>query len=147
MVTQRHRRLAAWLLVAGGCAVLLVTLWPTPIDAGLSEPLRAWLADAHAAGAPEVLRYGVIEFAANIAMFIPVGFVLAVLLPAGRRWLSPVICFALSLGIELGQALFRSGRLGDVTDLVGNTLGGLVGAGLLGLILWIARARARSTPA
>ena len=142
MITQRQRRIAAWALLLGGLAVFVVTFWPTPIDAGFADTLRGWLTELQTAGGPEILRYGAVEFAANIAMFVPVGFVLAVLLPPGRRWLSPLICFLLSLGIEFGQALLASGRLGDVTDLIGNTLGGLIGTVLLTLLLAVSRRRA-----
>jgi hypothetical protein len=141
MVTARQRRIAGWLLALGGLAVLVIAFWPTPIDAGIAGSLRTWLAGLQSAGGPEFLRYGAVEFAANIAFFVPVGFVLAVLLPPRRRWLSPVICFLLSLGIELGQAVLASGRLGDVTDLVANTLGGLIGAVLVTVLLAMSRAR------
>jgi hypothetical protein len=142
MVTQHHRRIAGWLLVLGGLVVFVVTFWPTPIDAGFADALRGWLTELQTSGGPEFLRYGVIEFGANIAMFVPLGFVLAVLLRPGRRWLSPVMCLVLSLGIELGQGILRSGRLADVTDVLGNTLGATLGAGLLTLILAVARVRA-----
>ena len=142
MITHRHRRIAAWLLAVGALAVAVVAFWPTPIDAGFADALRDGLAELQAAGAPEVFRYGVIEFAANILMFVPVGFLLAVVLPQGLRWLSPALCFLLSLGIELGQVVFASGRLGDVTDVIGNTLGGLLGAAALVVLLTLARARA-----
>ncbi|MCP2032207.1 hypothetical protein L1277_002306 [Okibacterium sp. HSC-33S16] len=151
MVTERHRRIAAWFLALGGLAVLVIAFWPTPIDAGIADTLRAWLAQAQASGGPEFLRYGAVEFAANIALFVPVGFVLAVLLRPGLRWLSPVLCFLVSVGIEFGQVVLAAGRLGDVTDLVANTAGGLIGALLLSVLLAISRARAarrvRRTPA
>ncbi|GGE99734.1 VanZ family protein [Mycetocola zhadangensis] len=151
MVTSRHRRIAAWALVLGGIAVFAVAFWPTPIDAGFADALRGWLTELQTSGGPELLRYGVVEFAANIALFVPVGFVLAVLLPPRRRWLSPLLCFLLSLGIEFGQVVLASSRLGDVTDLIGNTLGGLIGTVLLTLLLAISRRRAarraRTAPA
>lgn len=141
MVTQGHRRIAVALLAIGGLAVVVITFWPTPIDAGFADRLRGWLAAQQSAGGTDLLRYGVVEFAANIAMFVPLGFVLAVLLPPGRRWLSPIACFGLSLLVETGQALFRSGRLGDLSDLLGNTIGGLIGAGLLAVVLASRRLR------
>ena len=70
----------------------------------------------------------------NIAAFVPFGFLLSESLSSfnrfrtGRRVVSVTLCsFALSLSIECLQLFLRLG-LFEITDLVMNTVGGLVGA-------------------
>jgi len=68
----------------------------------------------------------------NVAAFVPFGILVAVGFGAWVRSARRVALasFGLSLMIELAQA--RSGRrVADVDDLILNTLGGLVGYGLL----------------
>jgi glycopeptide antibiotics resistance protein len=67
----------------------------------------------------------------NVALFAPFGALLVLLMrsPTLRRAIS--IGFLLSLGIEtvqfLGDVTISSGRVADIDDLIGNTLGTLIG--------------------
>ncbi len=74
---------------------------------------------------------GLMTYALNVLMFLPLGFLLPLLWPEYRRFL-PVLCaaFCFSLMIECGQ-LFNM-RKSDVDDLLMNTLGAV-----LGYLLWL----------
>jgi glycopeptide antibiotics resistance protein len=105
-------------------AVLLGALVFSPVGPSLKGiPLPGWL---HA---------GAVEAAANVVVFVPVGFLVALLLPRGRRWLAVLLCCLLSTGIELVQAVFISTRLGSARDVLTNTTGAVIG--LVGCSLWL----------
>lgn len=62
----------------------------------------------------------------NIAIFVPFGFFVPV---TGRKcglFLTTVLSFGLSLGVEITQLFTRVGSF-DVDDILLNTLGGLLG--------------------
>ena len=81
------------------------------------------------------------EFAMNIAMFIPLG-VLFALLAGPRRWpLAVLAAAAVSLAIELIQIPIAD-RISDPRDLLSNTGGGAVGV-LVVCVGWIVQAVAR----
>ena len=74
------------------------------------------------------------EMLANVAVFVPFGFFLSEFLSTTRRYsawcqIGPVAlaAFVLSLCIESLQLIFRLGVF-EITDLLLNTLGGVVGA-------------------
>ncbi len=74
------------------------------------------------------------EMFANIAVFVPFGFFLSEFLSTTKRFVSKcqiglvaLAAFGLSLCIESLQLIFRLGVF-EITDLVLNTLGGVVGA-------------------
>ncbi|MET0933510.1 MAG: VanZ family protein [Mycetocola sp.] len=118
------------MLIGGG----LIVLWPTPIDQQLSESLQGLLDRLQAAGLPE-LRYGVLEFGANVLMFITLGFALALLMPRGRRWIAPILCVAGSFAAEFAQLMLRPGRVADPTDVLANSIGGVLGTLLAVVVL------------
>ena len=65
------------------------------------------------------------EAVVNILMFLPIG---AALSPMCKRKTTPVIlCFLISLFIELCQLTLRSGFF-ELDDILNNTLGGAIGA-------------------
>jgi glycopeptide antibiotics resistance protein len=125
-------------LVAVGC----LTLGPQPTGlvpaGGVFQLLR--LFGEHPALA--WIRYSDVEFAANVAMFGPIGLLLLLLLGRSRWWAALLIGPLLSLAIETAQ-LFIPGRVSDVRDLVSNSIGAVLGvvAGLL--ITWPAAVRRR----
>jgi glycopeptide antibiotics resistance protein len=62
----------------------------------------------------------------NVIMMVPFGF----LLPLVRKQnvlFSLLWTFLFSLGIELTQPLINGFRTADITDLITNTMGGLLG--------------------
>ncbi|WP_457316125.1 VanZ family protein [Sinomonas sp. RB5] len=83
------------------------------------------------------MRAGEVEAAANVLVFVPLGFLGAQLLPSGRRWLAIVLSCLLSTGIEVVQAAFISTRLGTPRDVLTNTSGALAGYLLFTASRWI----------
>ncbi|THG32341.1 VanZ family protein [Naasia lichenicola] len=86
------------------------------------------------------LDYSDVEFAANIAMFAPIGMFFVLLFGRARWWLAMLLSVALSCAIELAQLLFFTTRVADVRDIVSNSTGAIVGAVVV-LILTAGKAR------
>jgi glycopeptide antibiotics resistance protein len=122
------------LLLAAGAyvsALALVGLWKTPVDRNVAvvdlAPV-AWMTDR--LGLQPWQGYALVEFTANIALFVPLG-VLLLLWWRHRGWLhATAVAFGTSLTIEVLQQLLRPERYASASDVVANTLGGAVG-GLL----------------
>lgn len=72
------------------------------------------------------------EVVQNVLVFIPLGVYAAAFLPK-PKWLAFVPAFAVSLTFEVVQYAFSLGA-SDITDLIGNTLGGALGVGLFWLL-------------
>jgi len=120
-------RIAGGILIAYAIAVLAVTLWPTPVDRGFEPTISRGLALLHRNGLPTWFGYNTLEFGANIVMFVPAGLLVALMLPSRRWWLALLIVPALSIAIELTQAVFLSSRFATVNDVVANSLGAALG--------------------
>jgi hypothetical protein len=107
--------------------------------------IRYWGIMKHAAGHDLTLDFsrmfrksgqGPVETLSNIAVFVPFGFFLGEWLASSNRtgsWrrvgLVTLAAFGLSLCIECLQLVLNVGFF-EVTDLVMNTVGGLIGVGL-----------------
>jgi glycopeptide antibiotics resistance protein len=66
--------------------------------------------------------------AGNVALFLPLGFLVPLLAPWFDRWWRTVGAgFALSAAIELSQVAFPGVRRPDVNDVLMNTLGAAIG--------------------
>jgi glycopeptide antibiotics resistance protein len=115
--------LAAMYLVV----VLVVTLWPTPVDAELDGYIDRVLVRLWAYGVPTFVNYSFIEFSANVVFFVPVGFLLGLLLPFRQSWLAMIGGAALSAAVEVTQGLLLPGRVASPSDVVANTSGAVVG--------------------
>lgn len=64
----------------------------------------------------------------NILMTVPFGFLFPLVENrTGRFGRTVLCCFAMSLGIELLQPLINGFRSSDITDLITNVLGGIIG--------------------
>lgn len=121
-------------------AVLCITQWPTPPDPHGQGWLNAAMEWLHGVGLPASVDLGVVEAVANVAMFVPLGL----LLPAATRlrpWLAVPVGCAFSTLIECSQLAFLPDRVPTVQDVVMNTLGAAIGAGVV-----LAVRRARSHP-
>jgi len=73
-----------------------------------------------------------LEVAANIALFIPFGAFLALFAPSRRWWSQAAMLAGVSIGLEVAQYVLATGR-SDVTDVLDNVLGGMIGVGILTL--------------
>lgn len=65
----------------------------------------------------------------NVLMTVPLGFLVPSIRPCGAGK-AVAATFTVSLFIELMQPLLSVSRYSDVTDLITNTAGGLIGYGL-----------------
>jgi hypothetical protein len=70
-------------------------------------------------------EFGALDVLANIVMFLPLGFALA--LATERRWLPVLLCIATTLIIEGLQVRVIVGRDASLSDLLANSLGGWIG--------------------
>lgn len=125
-IPRQHRSLVAILLTLYALGVVVVLAWPTPVDASAAGPLRTvtrWFS-AHGLG---WVTYSVIEFSANIAMFAPIGFLLALTNQRLRWWHVVGGVAALSTTAEIAQSLLRPDRFGTVQDVLANTAGAALG--------------------
>ena len=119
-----------------GYLVLLafIAFWPVPVDREAHEWLLTVIDWLQVNGAPGWVRYDLVEFTANIALFVPVGLFVMIMAGARGWWLAVLVGFAASCTIELGQLIFLPDRFATRSDVLANTLGAAVGA-VLGLAL------------
>lgn len=110
--------LAAYLVVA--LAVLLSPVSPEALVAAVWQIARDDL------GWP--LGQGSIEFAANVALFVPFGVLMT--LAARRPWAGVVAALVLSAAVEFAQIAIP-GRLASPRDVLANVLGAAVGAAIV----------------
>lgn len=81
------------------------------------------------------------EIAYNVIIFIPFGIYVCMLTP---KWSLPkkiVSCLGASFILELLQFIFAIGA-SDITDLIGNTLGGIIGIGIFYIFIKIFKTKA-----
>ncbi|MCU1571329.1 MAG: VanZ family protein [Naasia sp.] len=118
-----------------------VTLSPElPLGDGTDGFVRTVLDVLNRLPGTHWIDYADVEFAANIAMFFPIGMFFVLLLGRGRWWLAMLLGIGLSLVIEVAQYLFFPSRVADARDVLSNSIGAVLGA--IGvLILTAAKAR------
>lgn len=134
-----NRRPLGLVAAAYAAVVLWATIGPAPwrtagnqVDGGILNP-DAWTA-------PVTWTTGYFsEIALNVAIFVPIGVIAALLLPR-RRWpLALLIGFGFTAVIELVQ-LPELDRISDPRDLVMNTSGAMLGVLLVLLARGVRRA-------
>ncbi|MDQ0731119.1 VanZ family protein [Arthrobacter sp. B1I2] len=111
----------------------LIAFWPSPVDQPVSGQLSVVLQFLHRHGIPWWFNYQFVEAAANVLLFIPVGFVGSLAFPAKRWWQIGAFGLLISGCIELGQLLFLHERFASPSDIVTNTSGAVIGALLAAL--------------
>ncbi len=128
-----RRRRALVLLVAYAVVALLIAFWPEPVDRGATglldriERMLPWA------------TYGRIEFAANIVFFIPLGWLLSILLDRARYLVLPIGIVA-TVAIEGLQGELLAARTASIHDVIANTAGTC-----LGMLIAAAVSTSRST--
>lgn len=122
-------------LAVFGAIILAITLWPQPVDQGMEGTVERVLHALHTLGVPTWFEYGALEFSANVIMFVPLGFFVALLLPRRYRWLALVIPTLVSGAVEVAQLLFLENRFATLLDVLANSLGGWLGAAIAFLIV------------
>ena len=139
---RTRRRQAAVLLAAYIAVIALITLTPDSVDRGVYPYLMRGVVLVQHHGLPG-FRYSMIEEAANVALFVPLGM-LGVLAGGRRRWwLVALAGTAMSAAVELAQGAFLPARVASLTDVATNGLGALVGAALAALVGLRTRRRGR----
>lgn len=133
-VTVPRASVAAVLaLYAGG--VIANTVFPIFIHVGTwpdsgPRPLPLWLVP--------FVDYGLEDALVNIAVFVPLGVLIPLLLARPSWWRVAAIVAGASLAIELTQMataqLAFGGHIADVNDWMTNILGGVAGYGLFVLV-------------
>ena len=121
VVTMGYLALVGWL-----------TLSPQP-GSELSNPLwtLARFFDGHRRTA--WITFPVLEFVANIAMFVPIGVFLVLLFGRRKWWLAIVVGVLLSVAIEYAQTWLPM-RVPDLRDIIANSAGVIVGTVLALLV-------------
>lgn len=127
-----HHRIAMTLGVSYLVAVLLIVLWPSPVDRPATGTLHAILSWLHQRGMPQFINYNFVEFTANIAMFIPMGILTSTLLRNG--WLGVIAGTLASCLIEFAQAVFLPARFASGMDVLANSLGTGLGVAMYYLV-------------
>jgi VanZ family protein len=117
--------------------VMRLTLEPASNERAIFDQLNRFAATL----SRNRLVWSQTEALANVALFIPLGFLLAAVLT--RVGPSAALCVLASVFIELIQARFLPSRVPTIDDVWHNSAGGAVGAALAWPItLWL-----RSHPA
>ncbi|MEW1719302.1 VanZ family protein [Streptomyces sp. NPDC093109] len=118
-----------------GAAVVTLTLFPLNIIWGIYQNQMPWTNQLNF----DVARIDPSAIP-NIAMLVPLGFVLPLVSRRATSLARVTLMAALtSLTIETSQLfeyiIFNQGRLVDINDLLSNTLGGMIGYGVLRALL------------
>ena len=127
---DRAARVRRWALVGlliYALAVLIVVLAPVSygdLIAGVARILRGL--------GMGFFGSGWIEFAANILMFVPLGFLLTLLFR--HPWYGTALAIVLSAGVEIAQIVIPS-RQASLRDILSNGIGAALGAFLAWLIV------------
>lgn len=108
-------------------AVLFVVFWPVPVDRPVQGGLDRVLSWLHGHGIPGWFDYGLVEWLANVAMFVPWGAFGAVVLVPRRWWLVVLAALLASTAIESAQLVLLSARFASAADVAANTAGAILG--------------------
>jgi glycopeptide antibiotics resistance protein len=115
-------------------ALALIAFWPVPVDRAAQGLVAA------ITRAVPFLTYDVIETAANVVLFVPLGALLALVLPR-RALLVLGIALVATVAIELAQAALLPERTPSLRDVLANLCGAAVG---LSIVLLVRRPRPRT---
>ncbi|MGX1159825.1 VanZ like protein [Arthrobacter sp. SLBN-100] len=105
-----------------------IAFWPNPVDQPVQGQLASVLYFLQLHGIPRWFNYKFIEASANIALFVPLGFVIALSFPEKRWWQVGAFGLLISGCMELGQLLFLHNRFASSIDILTNTSGAVMGA-------------------
>jgi glycopeptide antibiotics resistance protein len=122
-------------LVTSAAVILVLTLLaPSADPTGIFEPNPRLIPFEDLRDALEGirdLRLAIAELVGNVLIFIPFGMALRWRFPSLGVLQATGVALVLSVGIELIQALTGNGRWPESTDVITNTVGGLIGAALI----------------
>jgi glycopeptide antibiotics resistance protein len=134
---------ARWAFAVYLVALALIVFLPAA-QAGRFTGVVGWMALLVArTGIPADAAYVVLEFLANVALFVPFGALAAIALPRLRPMVVVALGFATSVVIELVQFAIPS-RFPTVSDVIANTLGAALGCLVVAAVVRRRAARARA---
>src|SRR6478609_689948 len=105
------RWVAAVLLVAYSGVIARLTLWPASHETSAFGLLYRTVSRLSGGR----LDWSQAEVIGNIALFVPAGFLLAIVV--GRAWLAVLLCVAAACAIELAQRQFIPSRVPTLDDV------------------------------
>ena len=98
------------------------------------DRLLAWFAERPSTA---WITFERVEFASNVAMFVPLGVIAVLWFGVRGWWTAPILGLLASGAIEALQATLLDSRVSDVRDLVANTTGSIVGMCLMLLLAFL----------
>lgn len=128
----RARSGSTWLWTAG-CLVAIagLTFSPPRFVSDARHLFISWFESM--SGAPVLSGVAGFQFLANVAMFVPFGALITLVL-GRRRWAAGLASgVALSVVVEVTQVVLP-GRVPDADDVVANSIGTALGVGLVALL-------------
>lgn len=140
------RRVLVALTIVYLLAVAAITLDPVPPDPHRNGLLTSLLALFSQTPLLTWVDYDVVEFAANILLFVPMGLLLTLLFGREQWWLALALGVGATFTIEFVQR-FLPARFSDPRDLLANTLGTVLGIALALLVTAAAAAGGRRAAA
>lgn len=126
------RLLPNLLLLPYAICLFLIT-WLPASQAGKVTGIVHYVARLLDPRVPYTLGYPVLEFLANVALFVPLGILLSCGWPRLPWWAITLVGFVTTVTIECVQWGIPS-RFPAISDIVSNTLGTMIGAGLVVLV-------------
>lgn len=132
MLKERHRKLY-FITIALFVVYLLFLFWSILFKLGFSlneiGTIRAYNFVPFHNGDGHNIGFHFSEVIDNIMIFIPAGVYLCLIFKRMPFWGMTALVFAVSFALECSQYVLAVGRF-DITDLITNTTGGLVGIGV-----------------
>lgn len=89
------------------------------------------------------IRFHLTEVLENVAIFAPLGIYLCMLKHEPKFTVKPMFIVGTSLALEVFQYILSIGR-SDITDLITNTCGGLIGIAIYSILVKLFRSRRRT---
>ena len=136
LVSLRRRSRLTW---PRAVTAAVVATYAAGIFANTVFPIYLSLPDSGEPWTPAIALipfydYEVQDALMNIGVFVPLGFLLPLLMRRASGWRVVLGAVGISLGIEMAQlatqAFFGGGHIADINDLLWNTVGGAVGYGI-----------------
>lgn len=121
-----------------------LTLGPQPLDRNGRGLLHQVIRFISGDNTLDWITFALVEFTANIVLFVPVGVLFALMLGWRRWWLASLFGVGLTAAIEFAQ-LFLPNRVTDPRDIVSNSVGAVIGVALVLVVTaWRATRTARA---
>ena len=141
--SPRTRTWARWLLALSVAGILTLTLLGSATGTGAPNLIPGWTVN-HQLTDPSY-PLGVGNVVGNVAMFVPLGWLVALVIGRRRILVAAIVGFGLSAVIEVVQ--WFTGRISDIDDLILNGIGAVLGACIAVLILTAGSGRRRAADA